>query len=197
MNESCHMYERVRSHILMSHVTRMNESCHTYEWVMSHVWKSQVSHINESCHTYQWVRSDASHTHVKTYEWVRSHVKMSHGTRINDSHIKELRTGITHTHTYTHTHTHARTHTHTHTVFFCLTHKHPPTYTFSNPSSETADSTWNMLWCEVRRIAHVYQICCIRNYKFNVEHVLVRSVLHHMCAKCVASETTNSMWNMF
>ena len=35
----------------MSHVTHMNESCHTYEWVMSHIWMSHVTHMNESCHT--------------------------------------------------------------------------------------------------------------------------------------------------
>jgi len=29
-------------------VTRMNESCHTYEWVMSHVWMSYVTCMNES-----------------------------------------------------------------------------------------------------------------------------------------------------
>ena len=29
----------------MSHVTHMNESCHTYEWVMSHIWM-----IHESWH---------------------------------------------------------------------------------------------------------------------------------------------------
>jgi len=42
----CHHYERVMSHIQMSHVTHTNESCHTYEWVMSRV-----------CHTYEWVMS--------------------------------------------------------------------------------------------------------------------------------------------
>ena len=29
----------------------MNESCHTYEWVMSHMWMSHVTLMNESCHT--------------------------------------------------------------------------------------------------------------------------------------------------
>jgi len=41
----------------MSHVTHMNESCHTYEWVMSHIWMSHVTHMNESCHIYEWVMS--------------------------------------------------------------------------------------------------------------------------------------------
>jgi len=48
-----------QSHIWMSHVTHMNESCHTYESVMSHIWISHtwiihVIHTNESCHTYEW-----------------------------------------------------------------------------------------------------------------------------------------------
>jgi len=34
----------------MSHVTCMNESCHMYEWVMSHVWMSHVTCMNESYH---------------------------------------------------------------------------------------------------------------------------------------------------
>jgi len=54
MDESCHTYQWVMSHISMSHVTRMNESCHTYEWVMSHIRMSHVTHTNESCHTYEW-----------------------------------------------------------------------------------------------------------------------------------------------
>jgi len=37
MNESCHTYESVMSHIWMSHVTHMDESCCTYGWVMSHI----------------------------------------------------------------------------------------------------------------------------------------------------------------
>jgi len=50
----------------MSHVTHMNESCHTYEWVMSHIWMSCVTHMNELCHRYEWGMSH-------TYEWVMSH----------------------------------------------------------------------------------------------------------------------------
>jgi len=49
------------SHIWMGHVTHMNESCHTYErvmshilWVMSHIWMSHVTHMNGSCLTYEW-----------------------------------------------------------------------------------------------------------------------------------------------
>ena len=55
----------------MRHVTHMNESCHTYECVVSHIWMSQdtqtcvasdavvdaldavMSHMNEAWHTYE------------------------------------------------------------------------------------------------------------------------------------------------
>ena len=58
MNESCHTYEWVMSHIWMSHVTRMNKSCHTYEWVMSH---RRHACSRETCHTHEWVMSHVWH----------------------------------------------------------------------------------------------------------------------------------------
>jgi len=33
----------------------MNESCHTYGWVMSHIWTRHVTHMDETCLTYEWV----------------------------------------------------------------------------------------------------------------------------------------------
>ena len=48
MNESCHTYERVMSHMRTIHVTHMNESCHTYERVLSQIGMS---------HTYNSVMS--------------------------------------------------------------------------------------------------------------------------------------------
>jgi len=57
VNESCHTYEWVISHIWTIHVTHMNESYHTHKLVMSHLWTSHVTHTNESCHTYEWVSS--------------------------------------------------------------------------------------------------------------------------------------------
>ena len=91
MNESCHTYEQVMSHIWMSHVTHLYESCHTYERVLSHIWMSHVTHMNESCHTCKWVMShiwtshgtlmnESWHTYMNearhTYEWVTSHIWM-------------------------------------------------------------------------------------------------------------------------
>ena len=46
-----------RHEVRMIRGTHINESCHTYEWVMSHIWMSHVTHMNESCHTYEWVMS--------------------------------------------------------------------------------------------------------------------------------------------
>ena len=51
MNESCHTYEWVMSHIWMSHVTHMNESRHTYEWVMSHIWTHHIWMDPVTCYT--------------------------------------------------------------------------------------------------------------------------------------------------
>ena len=93
----------------MSHVTHMNESCHKYEWVMSHIynrvvytwmkhnlrhrttWKGRVMahtklshapHVNESCRTNEW----CAYT--------------------NDRHWCHHRQVHTHAHTHTRTHTH-------------------------------------------------------------------------------------------
>ena len=91
INESCHTYEWVMSHIWLSHVTHMNESCHTYECVTLHKWISHVTHMNESRHTYERVTSHIWMSHVThmdeschTYEWVMSHLWISHVTRMNE-----------------------------------------------------------------------------------------------------------------
>ena len=39
---------------VMSH---MDESCHTYEWVMSHIWMSHVTYTQKNLHTYIYVCS--------------------------------------------------------------------------------------------------------------------------------------------
>jgi len=57
-SESCDTWKRTQS------VTHMNESCHTYEWVMSHIWMSHVTHMNESCHTHEWVTKSVTHMNV-------------------------------------------------------------------------------------------------------------------------------------
>ena len=84
MNESCHTYEWVMSHIWMGHVTHMNESCHTYAWVMSHIRMHHVTHMNKSCYTYECVMSHIWMSHVTymnaschTYEWVMSHIRIT------------------------------------------------------------------------------------------------------------------------
>ena len=64
MNESCHTYEWVMSHIWMSHVTHMNESCHTYEWVMPYTWLCHETYMKGTCHTYEWVMSHIWMRHV-------------------------------------------------------------------------------------------------------------------------------------
>ena len=92
INESCHTYEWVMSHMWMSPVTHVNESCQTCEWVMSHMWMSHGTHVNEACHTCEWALSHmwmSPVTHVNeschTCEWVMSHMWMSQVTHANES----------------------------------------------------------------------------------------------------------------
>ena len=56
MKESCHVWKSVLQ-IWKSYVTYKNESCHIYERVMSHIWKSHVTYMKEPCHVYERVMS--------------------------------------------------------------------------------------------------------------------------------------------
>ena len=92
VNESCHTYRWVMSHIWMSHVARMNESCHVYMWVLSHIWMNHVTYVNESCCTYGWGMSRIWMRHVArmdeschVYEWVMTQVLMSYVTYVNET----------------------------------------------------------------------------------------------------------------
>jgi len=86
MNESCHAYESVMSHlwmrhvtnIEMSHVTHMNQSCHTYD-ESCHTYKCVFTHIEEWCHTHECIfthTEDSCHT----YECVFADFKESYHT---------------------------------------------------------------------------------------------------------------------
>ena len=108
MNESCHTYEWVMSHvwmshlsnrsgavvmegkvqkirIWMSHVAYMKESCRTYEWVLSHIWISHVAHMDESCQTEQALWSFSWRCQMNWYKWVMSHIWTSHVAHMNES----------------------------------------------------------------------------------------------------------------
>ena len=91
----------------MSHVTHINESCHTYEWVMSHIWMSQVTHMNESCHTYEWVMSRIGMSHVTrinhTEVCVISQIWMSHGMGVMPREPQWGMNHVTHMHETCHT----------------------------------------------------------------------------------------------
>ena len=91
INESCHTYQRVTSHIWMGHVTHMKEECDTCEIVMWQTWLGQVTQMHESCHTFICVMSLVWTSRLTrriksghTYDWVtshiRSHVWLSHVT---------------------------------------------------------------------------------------------------------------------
>jgi len=140
--ESCDTYQRVVSHVPLSH-----ESCHTYQRVMSHAtYTNETSH--ESCHTYQRVMSHGPHTNES---WVMSHIPTSH----------EWETSR-HAHEYRYHHTY---------VYSCLTadipslsRKSDVTYTSWHTwaMSRTSNGhvtyqschTWVMVMSHIRHVTH-------------------------------------------
>jgi len=87
-SDTCRIYE-YESHIWMSHVTHINESCHTYEWVMSHIWRlihmcsficqtlvasMNMSHVRHLSHIWIWVMSDT----CRIYSYMRQVSDMTH-----------------------------------------------------------------------------------------------------------------------
>jgi len=99
MNESCHTYERVMSHLYKRVETMKtayewaNVSCHTYDSVMLHTsmshiapvqacrdmklhmdeWMCHVTHTIESCHTCPRVMSHISMSHIAPVQACRDH----------------------------------------------------------------------------------------------------------------------------
>jgi len=66
-----------RAHL--RYVTHMNESCHKYDWVMSHIWIHHFTRVDESCHTCELFMTH--HTHMNygggeatVWIWVMSHM---------------------------------------------------------------------------------------------------------------------------
>ena len=77
------------SHRWTSHVTDMNESCHTYEWVMSHIWMRHatltnlpVANVSESRGRHEWV--------CCKHEWVMSHICLRHVALSNFPHVDRI-----------------------------------------------------------------------------------------------------------
>ena len=96
MNESCHTYQRVTSHIWMGHVTHMKEECDTCEIVMWQTWLGQVTQMHESCHTFICVMSLVWTSRLTrmiksghTYDWVTSHIR-SHVWLSHVSHMSHV-----------------------------------------------------------------------------------------------------------
>ena len=92
MNESCHTYEWVMSHIQTSHVTHMNESCHTYEWVMSHIWMSHVTHMKESFTHVTWL--------IRMCDVTDSHAWQDAFTCLTCLHTYDMTRNLSATHQY-------------------------------------------------------------------------------------------------
>ena len=113
MNESCHTWGWVVSHVWMSHVTYLNESCHILEWVMSQMRTSHVTRVNVSCHT---------------CECVMSHMRMSSVMHPVEAsvHCNTLQHSAAHCSTLQHTATHCNT-LQQHTATHCNTLQHTAT----------------------------------------------------------------------
>ena len=113
------------THMWIRHDPSMNESCHTYGWVMSHI--SMWAVCLESClsihHTYEWVMSLIL-AHIGM-----SHV--SHSVTHMDEPCLTYTHSHTHTHTHKHTHKHTHTLTYTHTLSLSHTHTHIHTHTLT------------------------------------------------------------------
>jgi len=64
----------ITSHASMRHVAKLNESCHTYERVMSHICMIHVTHVQRRHAQIESQKSPSRHTqrHTQT-EWNRSH----------------------------------------------------------------------------------------------------------------------------
>ena len=111
MDESCHTYEWVMSHIWRSHVTHMNESCHIYDSVTTHTWMSHVTHMNQSRHIYEFVMSHMwmsrrtkwhalrstlcvmTHSYMWCDSWL-IHIWIRRVTHVNEQANKVTRTAI-------------------------------------------------------------------------------------------------------
>ena len=105
MSGSCCTYDESRvTRINDSHVAHVNESCHAWAWVMSHMCINHVTHTNQSCHTcesYHTYQRVTSHTHISrvprmspschtyeschVYERVTSHIHIRRVPRMSPS----------------------------------------------------------------------------------------------------------------
>jgi len=92
MNESCHTYEWVMSHIRMSHVTLANVSLPTDECVTVNIWMSHVTHIHHHGPSFQSLPTSSkfelrmcTDQSCLFHEWVMAHVRMSHVPHTKES----------------------------------------------------------------------------------------------------------------
>ena len=164
------------SHIWMSHVTHMNESCHTYEWVISHiyftahprttapvrgfVWHdiftcgSWLMYMEDMTHSYKWhsvfkfetpsfiyvtwliYMCDMTHSYVWhdsliCMTWLINMCDMAHSTYCNTlqqtaTHCNTLQNAATHCSTLQHTAAHCNTLQHA--ARHCNTLQHAATH---------------------------------------------------------------------
>jgi len=81
----------------MSHVTHMNESCHAYHWVTSHIWMSHVACVEKLSDILYMNASIGSEFDRLSWllcfalccvhEWVTSHMCIIHVTHVNELYL--------------------------------------------------------------------------------------------------------------
>ena len=130
----------------------MNEACHTYEWVMSHIWMSHVTHMNESFHTDECVMSlcdmnTSCHTHVN--ESCHTHVNGLCPTHVNEScHTQEVLQQQVMSHTCERVMSHTCERVMSHTCSRVMSHTGGPT---------TRSHVTHMCMCDSNVSCHTYE----------------------------------------
>jgi len=90
MNELCHTYECVTSHVWISHVKWMEESCQTYQSVMSHTWTWC------SCHTHEQECLEGSLIQKRVTSHIWRRVTWHTSWIAHDTHMQRLTSHISH-----------------------------------------------------------------------------------------------------
>jgi len=177
----------------MSHVTHINESCHTYKWVVSHLQFNRVTHMNELFHICI-INVSRVYALCSTHEW--DIVLRPRETCVSDREIIMMISLGRKTMSLrdTHTHTHTRTHTHT-CLYVCMRYAaHMQRIWIGNVThmSESCHTyEWVMSHVWMSRVSRAYAPC--HTYEWVMSLVWMSHVSRmrhgtHMSDSCHACE---------
>jgi len=162
MRHAAHPYERVMSHIWLSHVTHMNASYHTQKLILSRIWMRHVSPVQKktSCHTCKRVTYMTMWGMSHTYERVLSRTSIHRVTNMHATcHVRHVPC--------------ART---PNQSIFLKTH-----------TSESCHArTWVLRYMRVSHVTHMNESC--HPYERDVSHAWKRCVTH-MNEACYITHT--------